>query len=225
MSLQAQIQLRTRKLGVLLRDARLASRKTPSETARAIGITAPTLKAYEEGRKSPSLPELETLAYYLNLPIQHFWSSEALSDDAVRTEPINLTALSTLRHRMIGAILRQKRLQASISLKALALETGLPQSRLTDYEMGEKPLPLAELEAILSVLGGRVESFFDQNGPIGKWMNEQQAIAEFLQLPLELRAFGCTPVNRPYLELARNLSMLSTEKLRSVAETLLDITL
>jgi len=225
MSLQAQIQLRTRKLGVLLRDARLASRKTPSETARAIGITAPTLKAYEEGRKSPSLPELETLAYYLNLPIQHFWSSEALSDDAVRTEPINLTALSTLRHRMIGAILRQKRLQASISLKALALETGLPQSRLTDYEMGEKPLPLAELEAILSVLGGRVESFFDQNGPIGKWMNEQQAIAEFLQLPLELRAFVCTPVNRPYLELARNLSMLSTEKLRSVAETLLDITL
>jgi len=225
MSLQAQIQLRTRKLGVLLRDARLASRKTPSETARAIGITAPTLKAYEEGRKSPSLPELETLAYYLNLPIQHFWSSEALSDDAARTEPINLTALSTLRHRMIGAILRQKRLQASISLKALALETGLPQSRLTDYEMGEKPLPLAELEAILSVLGGRVESFFDQNGPIGKWMNEQQAIAEFLQLPLELRAFVCTPVNRPYLELARNLSMLSTEKLRSVAETLLDITL
>lgn len=225
MSLQAQINLRTRKLGVLIRDARLAARKTVSETARAIGLTASTLKAYEEGKKSPSLPELEALAYYLNLPIQHFWSSEALSDDAARTEPINLTALAALRHRIIGTVLRQKRLQASVSIKALAQETGISQGRLTDYEMGEKAIPLAELEALLSVLGGRVESFFDQNGPIGKWMNEQQAVAEFLQLPLELRAFVCTPVNRPYLELARHLSMLSTEKLRSVAETLLDITL
>jgi hypothetical protein len=56
-------------------------------------------------------------------------------------------------------------------------------------------------------------------------MNDQGAINEFLQLPNELRAFVCMPVNRPYLELARNLSQLSTDKLRSVAEGLLDITL
>jgi hypothetical protein len=60
---------------------------------------------------------------------------------------------------------------------------------------------------------------------VGKWMNDQGAIQEFLQLPPELRGFVCMPVNRPYLELARNLSQLSTEKLRSVAEGLLDITL
>lgn len=225
MSLQAQINLRTRKLGVLIRDARLAARKTLTEAARAIGVTSASLKACEEGRRSPSLPELEVLAYYLNLPIQHFWSHEALSDDASRTAPINLTLLASLRHRIIGTILRQKRLQASISLKALSLETGIPQGKLTAYELGEKPIPLAELEALLTVLGGRVESFFDQNGPVGQWMNEQQSIQEFLELPLELRAFVCMPVNRPYLALARNLSMLSTEKLRSVAEGLLDITL
>jgi hypothetical protein len=78
---------------------------------------------------------------------------------------------------------------------------------------------------ILTILGGRVEAFFDQSGPIGKWMNEQETVDEFMQLPPELRAFVCMPVNRPYLELARNLSHLSTEKLRSVAEGLLDITL
>ncbi len=225
MSIQAQINLRTRKLGVLIRDARLAARKTLAEAARAIGVTSASLKACEEGRRSPSLPELEVLAYYLNLPIQHFWSHEALSDDASRTAPINLTVLASLRHRIIGTILRQKRLQASISLKALSLETGIAQGKLTAYELGEKPIPLAELEALLTVLGGRVESFFDQNGPVGQWMNEQQSIQEFLELPLELRAFVCMPVNRPYLALARNLSMLSTEKLRSVAEGLLDITL
>ncbi len=225
MSIQAQIALRTRKLGVLIRDARLASRKSLPETAQAIGIPPADLRAYEESRKAPSLPELEVLAYYLDLPIQHFWSSEALSDDAARTEPLDLNRLANLRHRIIGVLLRQKRQQTSISLKALAHETGIPLSRLTDYETGERPIPLPELEAILTVIGGRVESFFDQNGPIGKWMNDQEAIREFIDLPPELRAFVCLPVNRPYLELARHLSGLSTEKLRSVAEGLLDITL
>ncbi|HET8705492.1 MAG TPA: hypothetical protein VFM46_04235, partial [Pseudomonadales bacterium] len=88
-----------------------------------------------------------------------------------------------------------------------------------------RPVPLPELEAILSVLGTRVENFFDKNGPIGRWMNDQQAIMEFLKLPPDLRTFVCLPVNRPYLELARNLSQLSTSKLRAVAEGLLDITL
>jgi hypothetical protein len=43
-------------------------------------------------------------------------------------------------------------------------------------------------------------------------------------LPLEVRQFVATPVNRPYLELAMKLSSMSRDKLRAVAENLLDIT-
>ena len=225
MSLQLQITLRTRKLGVLIRDARIAARKTIAEAARAMGITPALLTAYEEGRKAPSLPELEVLAFFLNIPIQHFWSAEALSDDSARTEPINLPQLAALRQRIIGALLRHKRQQTSISIRGLSTETGISPARLNGYEEGDNPVPLPELEAILSVIGASMESFFDQNGPVGKWMSEQSALQEFLKLSPELRDFVCLPVNRPYLELARNLSQLSTEKLRSVAESLLDITL
>jgi transcriptional regulator with XRE-family HTH domain len=225
MSYQVQIAIRTRKLGVLIRDARTAARKTLTECATSIGITPATLRAYEEGRRSPSLPELEVLAYYLDLPIQHFWSSTALSNEKSRTEPLNLKMLASIRQRIIGVLLAQKRQQFSISLKALSDEVGIPASRLKTYENGSKPVPLAELESILIVLGSRIEVFFDQNGPIGQWMSEQKAIQDFLEMPPELRDFVCMPVNRPYLELARNLSTLSTEKLRSVAEGLLDITL
>ena len=225
MSLETKIALRTRKLGVLIRDAREIARKSVAETARAIGISPALLRSYEEGHRSPSLPELEVLAYYLDLPVHHFWGNKTLSDDAARVEPLKLAQLSALRYRIIGVLLRQKRQQTSVSIKALSIETGIPQSRLKAYEMAEKPIPLAELEAILTIIGGRVETFFDKNGPIGKWMDEQQSIEEFLQLPPELRAFVCVPVNRPYLELARNLSQLSTDKLRAVAEGLLDITL
>jgi hypothetical protein len=55
-------------------------------------------------------------------------------------------------------------------------------------------------------------------------MTQQEEIRDFLQLPDEIQAFVCKPVNRPYLELALKLSNMSTDKLRSVAEGLLDIT-
>jgi transcriptional regulator with XRE-family HTH domain len=130
-----------------------------------------------------------------------------------------------LRQRMIGALLRQERNTASLSIKALTQETGIPVGRIKAYELGERAIPLPELEALLTALGGRIETFFDQSGPIGQWMTDQKSMQQFLDLPKELQAFVCQPVNRPYLELAMKLSSMSTDKLRSVAEGLLDITL
>lgn len=222
---QAQMNIRRRKLGLLIRDARLAHRKTITECAEAIGVSPAIMRAYEDGRRSPSLPELEVLSYYLDLTIQHFWSKEALSDAPSRVEELNLPVLVGLRQRIVGALLRQRRLDASLSLKALSEETGISTSRLTSYELGEKPIPVPELEACMSILGGRIETLLDQAGPIGQWMTQQRAIQDFLKLPPEIQAFVSMPVNRPYLELARTLSSMSTEKLRSVAEGLLDITL
>lgn len=224
MSIQAQVDLRTRKLGVLIRDARLAARKTVPECAAAIGVTRGVFRAYEEGRRAPSLPEIEILTYFLGLPIRRFWSREAVSDDAPPTEALNLPALVAVRQRMVGALLRQEREKASISVKALAEQTGISAARIRAYELGDRPIPLPVLEGLLAALGGQIESMFDQTGPIGQWMNQQKAIQDFLQLPPDLQDFVCRPVNLPYLQLALKLSQLSTEKLRSVAEDLLDIT-
>ena len=221
---QVQITLRSKKLGILIRDARLASRRSIKECAEAINVTNGTFRAYEEGRKAPSLPELETLVYFLELPIDHFWSSESLSDAPAPIEALDLPRLTDLRQRMIGALLRQERMDASLSMKTLAEQTGISSRRLKQYELGERPIPLPELEITLKVLGGRIETFFDQGGPIGQWMSQQKAIQQFLELPLEIQNFVCQPVNKPYLELARKLSDMSTDKLRSVAEDLLDIT-
>ena len=224
MSIQAQVNLRSRKLGVLIRDARLAGRKTMPECARITGVSAGIFRAWEEGRRSPSLPELEVLSYALNLPLNHFWSKEAKSVAAPLTETMNLPAFVRIRQRLIGALLRQVREKASISLRALSELAGISTARLRAYELGERPIPLPELEGLTALLGGQVEMLFDQTGPIGLWMIQQKAIQDFLQLPTELQNFVCKPVNRPYVELALKLSGMSTDKLRSVAEDLLDIT-
>jgi transcriptional regulator with XRE-family HTH domain len=225
MDMQAQITLRSKKLGILIRDARMASRRSIKECAAAINVTTGVFKAYEEGRKAPSLPELETLVYYLEQPIDHFWSNESISDAPDRISELNLSRLTGLRHRMIGALLRQERMDASLSMKAVSEQSGISTRRLKNYEMGERPIPLPELEVLLNILGGRIETFFDQGGPIGLWMTQQKAIQQFLDMPVELQNFVCQPINRPYLDLARKLSEMSTDKLRSVAEDLLDITL
>jgi transcriptional regulator with XRE-family HTH domain len=225
METQAEITLRAKKLGILIRDARLASRRSIKECAAAINVSNGIFRAYEEGRKAPSLPELETLVYYLDLPINHFWGNEAISDTPERIDELDLPRLTELRHRMIGALLRQERMNASLSMKSVAEQIGISTRRLKQYEMGERPIPLPELEVALKVLGGRIEPFFDQGGPIGQWMTQQRAIQQFLDMPVEIQNFVSQPVNKPYLDLARKLSEMSTEKLRSVAEDILDITL
>ncbi len=225
METPSQITLRTKKLGVLIRDARQAARRSPEECARAMGVSKGVFRSYEEGKRAPSLPELELLAFNLKLPIEHFWSKASLSGEQSLTEPVDLPRLVELRQRMIGALLRQERNNASLSLKALSQETGIPGGRIKAYELGERPIPLPELEALISSLTSRIENFFDQSGPIGQWITDEKSMRQFLELPEDLQAFVCQPVNRPYLDLARKLSGMSNDQLRSVAEGLLDITL
>ncbi len=224
MVVKSQIAIRSKTLGLLIRDARTAARRSVPECAQAIGVKPGIFRAYEEGRRAPSLPELETLVYFLDLPIDHFWSKEIKSGKPLPHEALDLPKLLAVRQRKIGALLRQERMNASISFRSLAEETGISSARIKAYELGERPIPLPELEALVKVLGGRIESFFDRTGPIGQWLLNEEAVSEFMNLPIELRQFVALPVNRPYLELAMKLSNMSKDKLRSVAENILDIT-
>ena len=225
MDTKSLITIRTKKLGVLIRDARLAARRTVHQCAEAIGVRKSVFREYEEGLRSPSLPELEILVYYLDLPIDHFWSSQSRSESVSRSEQLDLQKLLAVRQRKIGALLRQERMKSSISIRNLSHETGIASSRIKAFELGERAIPLPELEVLVRTLGGRIESFFDRHGPVGQWMISEEAVQQFLEMPVEMRQFVAMPVNRPYLQLAMKLSNMSRDKLRSVAEDLLDITL
>jgi transcriptional regulator with XRE-family HTH domain len=221
---QQLFQIRTRKLGLLMSDARKLNRRTVEETAMAIGISEDELQAYEKGMKAPSLPELENFAFFLNVPIDHFWSNTSLSE--VNDEKIfnQKDRLRRLRNRIIGASIRMHRTQLNFSLHEVSAATSIPEEKLAQYELGEEAVPLPELELIAKTCDLRIEEFFDKKGPIGEWRAKQIAQGQFLDLPEELRDFVCRPVNKPYLSLAIRLSQLSVDKLRSVAEGLLEIT-
>ncbi|MCJ7433593.1 MAG: transcriptional regulator, partial [Anaerolineales bacterium] len=163
----SQITIRTKKLGVLIRDARIAERRSIKECADAMGVRPAVFRAYEEGRRAPSLPELEILVFYLRLKITHFWGRDALSDASSPAESLNLSLLMNVRQHKVGALLRQERNNANLSLKTLSEKTGISTNRLKTFELGERPVSLPEFEVILSALGAHIEDFFDQSGPVG----------------------------------------------------------
>ena len=217
--------IRSKKLGVLIRDSRLSHNKTVGECAMAIGVSPETFEDYELGEQSPSLPEAELLAFFLNMPFEHFWGATALSEGEDAPNKIDPKQLVALRQRMIGVQIRQTRMGANLTLENIADRAGISADKLEAYEMGAKPIPMPELEALVVSLNLSIRDFQDRHSQIGQWFIQQRAIKDFMDLPPEVQGFVCKPVNRPYLELAQRLSEMSVDRLRTVAEVLLEITL
>jgi transcriptional regulator with XRE-family HTH domain len=216
--------IRAKKLGVLIYDARLASRRSVQDCAQAIGVPIEKFQDFESGSQSPSLPEIEVLAYYLNISLDHFWSRISVSENLTDHQVAHVDRLIQLRQKMIGASLRQTRSQANLSAKEVADKAGITETELQALELGLQPVPLPILESLVAALGSQIDYFKDQRGPVASWMNQQRSTQRFLELSVEMQEFVSKPVNHPYVDLAMRLSELSVEKLRAVAESLLEIT-
>jgi transcriptional regulator with XRE-family HTH domain len=217
--------IRAKKLGVLIRDARLKLGKSVEECSDIMGVSAEKFNAFEIGESSPTLPELEIFAYYTNIPLDHFWSGISLIEQDFSAPSLDLEQYVNLRQRMIGAQIRQAREQAEMSLDDFAQKIGLDASQLDAYELGQESVDLPTLEEMCAILERPLKDFMDESGPVGTWAKQQETIQDFLSLPPEVQEFVSKPVNRPYLALAQRLSEMSVDKLRAVGEGILEITL
>ena len=222
-TIEERLALRNRIIGLLLRDGRGRAERTKRECAAALGVSTSTITAYEEGRKPLSLPELEVLAYVLDVTATHFWERDPQLVPDER--PVPLQEVLALRHRIVGALLRQARMEAGVSQKELANVLGCSTRRLSVYEYGERPIPLAELELLAEHLRLPLEYFLDnQEGPVGEWQRQREAWLRFQELPREMQDFVAQPINGRYLEVAMKLAQMPAGGLRAIAEGLLDIT-
>lgn len=223
MSHQQAIQLRAKILGVLLRDARVTAGKSMKDLGEVLGVSSGSVSSIERGLRPPSLPELELLAYYLGTPLDHFWQEQIVSEEPHPVDSLNINRLLSLRDRTIGALLRQARTERGLSQKQLAGQIGISSGRISRYENGESPVPLPELEQIADKLGMSIQEFTASSGLVGDWIASRRAVERFLNLPKNLQDFLTRPENRPYLEMAQRFGSIPPEKLRTLAEGLLDI--
>lgn len=225
MSTKIAMTIRAKKLGLLLRDAREAANKSKADTGAAIGVSASTVTSMENGRRSPSLPELEFLCYFLDLPLEHFWTEEMITSEPGLLDGVHIEHSLSLRDRSIGRMLERARLSANLTPREVREKTGISPARLKKYESGDTPTPMPELELLARTYHLTVPDFIDPATEVGAYLLAQRASEDFRKLPLDVQAFVSKPVNRPYLELAMKLSGMSAEGLRDVAEGLLEITI
>ncbi len=203
-------------------DARRSARQSIENCADVINVSVDEYKAMEYGEKMPSLPQLEVLAFYFDVPLAHFWGNQALSEKPQFV--LNTTALLPIRQKIIGITLRQLRTNAGLTLQEFAERFQITAEQMNQYELGDENLPLPLLEQMLAVLNENISIVADQHGQIGKWYKTQKTLDSVINYPAEIQDFMTKSINEPYLELAKKLSELDAAKLRSIAEGLLEIT-
>ena len=225
MDYQLAINILSKKMGVLLRTARTQRGESKKSCGEVIGVTSRTINKYENGERSPSLPELEVLAYYLDVPLERFWEDIAPESQDKMEALKNLSQRLELRNLKIGATLKKLRQEAGLTMKEVCEKMGLTSYRLKSYENGSFAVPVAELNAMLRLYDRELIDLVVDSGPIADWAQSRQAAEKFVELPAEIQEFVLKPINRPYLDIAMKLSQMSVDKMRDVAEGLLDITL
>ena len=56
---------------------------------RLLNVENQLIESWEYGDAAPTLPQLELLAYYLDVPVSHFWSMKTIETD--KNEKLGLT--------------------------------------------------------------------------------------------------------------------------------------
>lgn len=215
-------RIRSKMLGVLIRDARLNAARTVDDCARLLSVQPELIEAWEYGDESPNLPQLELLAYYLDVPVSHFWALETLEND--RSQKMSTQQhFIELRQRMIGALLRQAREEAQISLEEIAESSNIPVEQIQQYEMGEVPIPMSELSVLAFAVKRNLNYFLETTSYIGELLKMREEWQQFMDLDDDVREFAANPLNVAFIRIAMSFSKLPASEIRKAAEGLLEI--
>ncbi|MEM7348271.1 MAG: helix-turn-helix transcriptional regulator [Chloroflexota bacterium] len=216
--------LRRKILGVKIRHARIRSGLSPETVGEAIGVSADTVSAMEQGQHEASLPQLEVMAFLFNIPVVFFWSDSPLE---AQPEEFPTRQAMAIRRRIIGVLLRKARTNAKQPQEELARLINVDPKQLEDYEFGRIEIPLQHLESMANYLNVPMSYFIDQglrpNGTNGNVASLDE-IAELSRLPADVREFLLNPANLLYINIAMHLSDISADTLRGLAAGLLEVT-
>jgi transcriptional regulator with XRE-family HTH domain len=212
---------RAQMLGSLIQDARSHAGRSVEDCATALHISPEDFRKAEQGEYVVSLPQLEVLAIYLDVPMAHFWGTHTLPEP----QPRDFSQLISLRDKIIGGLLRHVRLEAGRSPQEVAAEIGISPGQIEAYERGAAAVPYLQLEKLARYFDVPLDYFLDDaRGPLSRHETEKRMQRRFGELPPEIQAFVTEPVNKHYLETAMRLSKLDADRLREIAASLLEIT-
>ena len=220
--MKEEVLTRAEFLGGLIKEARLKAGISVDDCAGILGSATADYELIESGGITPSLPELEVLAIYLKVPMSYFFGNTSGREHPT----MDFDDYLSLRRMMIGTRLGQVRIRAKLTVDDLADETGIPTGKIVDYESGTHPIPYFELETLAAKLDASIKVFVDDSyGPLAENEAERELEKRFGEWTPQMKLFIADSRNLAYLETAMRLSEMDADKLRSIAEGILEITL
>jgi len=225
MDMQQTIPIRNRIIGILVKRARLRAGKSQQACAEFLGCSPAAFRQYEQGRRGFSLPQLEALAYLFGVPPVSLWDDGYPQPEEPSGEPMPLAQMILLRRKILAVQFRQYRQAAGLTQRDLSRLLGCSERMISEYERGNRDIPLAHLEIVAERCGKTLDEFLDEETiPLSPAEQDRRILDRLNELPPDVRDFVLNPTNALYLRIAKLISSLKADSLRQIAETLLDIT-
>jgi transcriptional regulator with XRE-family HTH domain len=225
MDMPQSIPIRNKIIGLLVKRTRIKAKKSQRECAEFLGISPSRYGRFERGRLGMSLPQLEALAYLLDVPAASLWDERHEPAEVAPSEELPMARLMGLRRRMLAVRFRQCRLAAGMTQKDMAQVLNCSSGMVSLYERGLRDISLAELELAAERCGYSLADLIDEHTiPLSQAEQDRQALALLDELSPEMREFVLKPTNALYVRIAMALSNIKVDSLRQIAETLLEIT-
>jgi transcriptional regulator with XRE-family HTH domain len=202
---------------LLIRQARERAGRTVAQLAEALQVKPGLVKAYEAGTREPSFGELTAMSDWLSVPPM------SLLDEASQPaaqQPMKLQATMQLRNHVLGARLKQARMDKGQTLKATASAVGISANKLKSHELGA-PMPVTVLEMLTVHLGLTMQHWLDADADLITKAQQQQAA--FAALPSDVRDFVTDATALPYVQTAMRLRALPSDEVKRLAQALLGI--
>lgn len=215
--------LSTKNISQGLKLAREARGKTIKECSLLIGISSSRLRGYEAGKYSPSLPELESLSYFYNVPLGAIFNPELLPQYFNQPDEVQLKHLLKIRKQFIATRLLINREKSGKSYKEISRETGISTSRIKRYEKGESDIPFDDLLKIAEAVDLKFDEVFDKESPIGLWQEEHKSISKFKNLPEDVRDFALSSENQPFIAFTKKVKSIGIENLIKLSDSIQQI--
>lgn len=222
MSSNLAIILRSKKLGVLIKDSRIFNSKTKKECGLMLGISGGAFNSIENGKRSISLYELEILANNFSISLKHFFQDALLSEKDQSDIQSNQEDMEKSKFH-IKEIISKAYSESGMTYKDLKEKTGISSVKMRKYLNNEVGIPITELELLCDLLNINHFSLISEATSSGRTAQQNIAIEEFKNLDPKMQNFVSQPENIPYLELAYKLSSQSSDQIRAIAEGLLEI--
>lgn len=147
-----------------IRKIRKAKQRSIHDCASLLEVSKEHYLRFENGTAPFTLPDLELLAQFFDVPLTAFFNDSPLESYSLSLPTDTLKPqYIQLRHKMIRAKFNQLREQTGVTLDELQKETEIPKEDLLDFDDGNAPIPISSLIKIINCLGVSLDQFFKQD--------------------------------------------------------------